>query len=542
MGYVDDRPIEDAAQGLPSTVVVKFRGGTDLPYTDAANAQVRRSNRRGWQQIDRRFAGLTLRPFFAEAKEDRLRNLSATANRARRQSQVDLTSYFAIDIPAGMDADAVAEAIRTMPEVETAYVQLPPPPPPVNDSDDPRASNQGYLDAAPTGIDARWMWSRATGDGVGIVDIEQSWTLNHEDLVDANVTLVSGVSKGTGSHGTAVLGELVAVDNTIGNVGIAPDAAARVISIWRTNTYHNIAEAIVSATDNMVAGDVLLLEAQERYTGYGDNYLPVEVLPATFDVIAAAVASGIIVVEAAGNGSNDLDAFTDIAGLHPLSRTSPDFKDSGAIMVGAASSGLPHTRLDFSNYGSRIDCYGWGRNVDTCGGTGGGTTDYTTNFGGTSSASPIVAGAALLLQSWRMNFGGALNPAAMRNVLSDPMLGTTSGNPASDRIGVMPDLKAIVRSFEKPFDPNRWLAIIYILFGVVEGGGGVGWRPGGPPIPIDPRGPLFDHLAPEKRDILVALAMTELAGLVEDGDARTSMNKAALSAMQAAIEKLGRQI
>ena len=178
-----------------------------------------------------------------------------------------------------MDADAVAEAIRGMPEVETAYVQLPPPPPPVNDSDDPRAGNQGYLDTAPTGIDARWMWSRATGDGVGIVDIEQSWTLNHEDLVDANVTLVSGVSKGTGSHGTAVLGELVAVDNTIGNVGIAPDSTARVISIWRTNTYHNIAEAIVSATDNMVAGDILLLEAQERYVGYGENYLPVEVLP-----------------------------------------------------------------------------------------------------------------------------------------------------------------------------------------------------------------------------------------------------------------------
>ena len=99
MGYVDDRPIDDASQALPSTVVVKFRGGVDLPYSDAANAQVRRSNRRGWQQLDRRFAGLTLRPFFAEAREDRLRNLSATANRTRRQSQVELTSYFAIDMP-----------------------------------------------------------------------------------------------------------------------------------------------------------------------------------------------------------------------------------------------------------------------------------------------------------------------------------------------------------------------------------------------------------------------------------------------------------
>ena len=139
MGYVYDRPIDDDSQGVLSTVVVKFRGGTDLPYSDAANAQIRRTNRRAWQQIDRRFAGLILRPFFAEGSERRLRNLSATANRIRREAQVDLTSYFAIDIPDGMDADAVADAVRAMPEVETAYVQLPPPPPPVNDSDDPRA-------------------------------------------------------------------------------------------------------------------------------------------------------------------------------------------------------------------------------------------------------------------------------------------------------------------------------------------------------------------------------------------------------------------
>jgi subtilisin family serine protease len=376
---------------------------------------------------------------------------------------------------------------------------------------------------------------------VGFVDMEQGWTLNHEDLAAANITIISGVNKAYASHGTAVMGEVVAVDNALGNIGIAPHCTARVVSQWRTSTQHNTAEAILSAIDNMSPGDVLLLEAQTSYAGYGTNYLPVEVYQVNFDAIAAATATGIVVVEAAGS-SNDLDAFLDFANKQVLNRASADFRDSGAIMVGAASSTHPHSRLEFSNYGSRIDCYGWGRNVDTCGGSGAGITDYTTNFGGTSSASPIVAGAAILLQSWRRSFTGALNPAEMRSVLSSTALNTASSNPSSDRIGVMPDLKSIIRSYEKPFDPNRWLAIIYILFGVVEGGGGIGWRPGGPPIPIDPRGPLFDHLAPEKRDILVALAMTELAGLVEDGDARTSMNKAALSAMQGAVEKLGRQI
>ncbi|MGZ8946914.1 MAG: S8 family serine peptidase [Methylococcaceae bacterium] len=75
---------------------------------------------------------------------------------------------------------------------------------------------------------------------------------------------------------------------------------------------------------------------------------------------------------------------------------------SGAIMVGAAGSTVPHQRLSFSNFGSRIDCFEWGQNVDTCGDgwTGTATNLYTTSFGGNSGASPIIAGAALLLQSW----------------------------------------------------------------------------------------------------------------------------------------------
>ncbi|MGO7983942.1 S8 family serine peptidase, partial [Rhizobium johnstonii] len=83
-----------------------------------------------------------------------------------------------------------------------------------------------------------------------------------------------------------------------------------------------------------------------------------------------------------------------------LKRDHEDYRDSGAIMVAAGSSTVPHERLDFSNYGSRIDCFGWGEGIDTTGGSGTGTGDYTTGFSGTSGASPIVAGAALLLQRW----------------------------------------------------------------------------------------------------------------------------------------------
>lgn len=51
------------------------------------------------------------------------------------------------------------------------------PPPAVNPNDDPRSGNQGYLNAAPQGINARYAWTITGGDGarVGIVDMEQGW-------------------------------------------------------------------------------------------------------------------------------------------------------------------------------------------------------------------------------------------------------------------------------------------------------------------------------------------------------------------------------
>ncbi len=47
---------------------------------------------------------------------------------------------------------------------------------------------QGYLDAAPDGIDARWAWTQPNGCGAGIavIDVERGWTLAHEDFNKKN--------------------------------------------------------------------------------------------------------------------------------------------------------------------------------------------------------------------------------------------------------------------------------------------------------------------------------------------------------------------
>ena len=78
------------------------------------------------------------------------------------------------------------------------------------------------------------------------------------------------------------------------------------------------------------------------------------------------------------------------------------------------------SRLSFSTYGSRVDVQGWGHNVTTTGYgglfTGGGDPNqyYTATFNGTSSASPIVAGAAAALQGIQLARGAA--PLMSRSV------------------------------------------------------------------------------------------------------------------------------
>jgi len=92
----------------------------------------------------------------------------------------------------------------------------------------------------------------------------------------------------------------------------------------------NLADAIAGALLTLQVGDVLLLEIQK-------GLLPTETDVADLDAIRLAVALGIVVVEAAGNGSFDLDSYTDGGGKFVLNRGSADFTESGAIVVGRRS-------------------------------------------------------------------------------------------------------------------------------------------------------------------------------------------------------------
>jgi serine protease len=447
--------------GFRRRVVVKFKDHVQLPREDTARA-LERQGVGPWNELAARFGGITLEPLLSIQPEQ----VTALSERARALDPsfraANLGAYYAVNMPPGTNAEELVRSLSQWDSVAVAYVEPPPVEPPlVNPADDPRFPNQGYLDPAPDGIDAEYAWNFPGGDGAGqaLVDMEWGWTFNHEDLAAHGITLISGVNHSYFSHGSSVLGEIAAVDNALGCVGITPALSSiRCVGQHRADGGYSTAQAILDAIGVMQFGDVLLLEAQTNLFGY--NLVPVEIEPAVFDVIQLATSLGIVVVEAAGNGGVDLDTVVNPDGHQIFNRASPDFIDSGAIIVGAASATAPHSRLGFSCHGSRIDCYGWGESVDTLASdaTNTATNLYTTGFNGTSSASPIVTGAALAVQGlMQAASGGRLAPWQLRMILSDPANGTSSQNPAVDRIGVMPNLRAIIDGMVLNLSPDIYL-------------------------------------------------------------------------------------
>lgn len=346
----------------------------------------------------------------------------------------------------------------------------PAPTPPSTPSQSFEAKQQ-YLGPASiggVGAVAAWHVEGGRGKGIRIVDVEQGWNFQHEDLWSSAGGLIGGVvsnQPGYLDHGTAVLGVLAADANSYGVRGVAYEAVSKTISVLTSNApiKWNIPAALRRLRTLLRPGDVVLIEQQLPGPMAG-AFVPVELSTLERNEILELTRLGIYVVEAAGNGGKkggeNLDA------LVYNGRFSRSAFDSGAIFVGAgASTGTPpaRSRLPFSNYGSRLDVQGWGERVATCGGASGHYQDltpgassersYTSLFNGTSSAAAIVAGVvACLSGAIRHRTGSALAPSAMRDLLV--RTGSPQTNhpqrPATEHIGPLPDLQAALTSLGLP--------------------------------------------------------------------------------------------
>ena len=364
----------------------------------------------------------------------------------------DLSLWYRVTVASEAAARALVADLRDLPGlVDEAYLAPVAAPPPTG----LYTSQQGYVDAAPDGIGARLVSAPgATGSQVKVVDIEYSWNQSHEDLSKAAGALVANGTPSDpfsdNNHGTAVLGELVADDNSFGVTGIVPDAGLGFVNAHNSERGYDLANSINIARTATAPGDVILIEQQIPVTPGGFDYVPSEWVSDVYDAIKLATADGRIVVEAAGNGGEDLDDVQTFGKRFPSGK-----RDSGAIIVGAGAApgctSPARSRLSFSTYGSRVDLQGWGECVTTTGYgdlfTGSTNSLYTSRFSGTSSASAIVAGAAAVLSSAiEAKTGKPTKPADVRRTL------VASGTPqaGSAHIGPLPDLVAAFKRARVP--------------------------------------------------------------------------------------------
>ncbi|MCL2290243.1 MAG: S8 family peptidase [Bacteroidetes bacterium] len=305
---------------------------------------------------------------------------------------------------------------------------------------------QTYLEPNP-GVDMRHAWSLGlTGEGIRVRDVEYGVNKDHEALNERNVAIASNMDispelpDAWGEHGTAVFGIVIADDADYGITGMAYGASEMILfPEWQSTGYNRI-YAVQRSIEDSDEGDVIIYEMQTG--GWNDQYVPAEYNNVVWDLTKAASDAGIIIVAAAGNGNQNLDASVY---YEYMARG-----NSGAIIVGAGSPNLAHAPLWFTTYGSRVDVQGWGIDVFTSGygdemQIGGDFNQNYTLFSGTSSATPIVASCVIVLQSYYYSLTGRyMTSKKMRDLL----VFTGTPQTGNRHIGPLPNMKKAIEKID----------------------------------------------------------------------------------------------
>lgn len=380
-----------------------------------------------------------LNAYYEKAKQNLKKNLS------------DPRTLFEFHLNADEDIQSVKKEIETRMSA-IKYVSIPPKLslPAVPDFQ----PTQLYLYDQEPGIHAQEFWNAYSvyGAGVKVCDIEYTFNDLHDDLPTVTIIGPQPEDPGFGpDHGTAVLGEIGSLNDGVGTTGIAYQSQLFFSGAYYDQTYF-LEEALINTMNELDPGDIVLIEQQIAGPDANPDYVPVEWYEPYYDAIQLISGNGLIVVEAAANGNQDLDdpIFSmDNNGHYPFLEENW----SEAIIVGAGAVGIDdasRSRLWFSNYGSRIDLQGNGEGVVTTGygdaySAEGVNKEYSNDFGGTSGASPIVVGAVALIQSLHKSVtGNPLSRDQIRDLLVHTGKPQVAGTlfPLSQKIGPLPNVFA----------------------------------------------------------------------------------------------------
>jgi microbial collagenase len=314
------------------------------------------------------------------------------------------------------------------------------------------------------------------GEGVTIAQFDSGWDLDHPFVASylESAPLIERIdpepdAAGSSGHGNAVLGLL------IGGFNGAPDLepllpGASIVLASAVDTEEQSSNVTLASTIELLAekrAGVLLIA---RDWSSRAPHLPYELRSGVAELLLDAHRRGIVVVQSAGNGGLCLDDVIQRSGpfvrrqvtmrsdawLDPNDLVEPAFIiDSGALVVGATTAtppyrrwitGLPRNPQPKSNFGGRVDCGAPGERLFTVDANGPGAEPrYTSTFGGTSGSAALVSAAVAALQSLVLNASGtALTPAGVRDLFTDPRLGTPVSRDGGS-IGPIPDIRRILQ-------------------------------------------------------------------------------------------------
>jgi subtilisin family serine protease len=299
-------------------------------------------------------------------------------------------------MPATLPLRAI-EAIQKSPNVE--YVELdgtvyaigkPSTPPGKDKNKDPQPEQE-----TPWGVDrigANLAWSNSIGTRINVSVLDTGIDYSHPDLDVKGGVSVVGPRESTeprdwndkNGHGTHVAGTIAAMNNTIGVVGVAPNAslyAVKVLGNSGIGSYSDLIDGIQWSIDNNM--QVISMS-----------------LSGTFDSIAvksvcdAANTSGLILVAAAGNEGDGDNAIS-----YPAAYDS-------VIAVGATN--ISDIAPSWSNSGTYLELAAPGVDIIST------WTDESYNtISGTSMATPHVSGTVALI----LAANGSLSNIEVRNIL-----------------------------------------------------------------------------------------------------------------------------
>ena len=450
-------------------ICVKFSEDTRVRLRDGRFASLEGRDLSTLEAFLAKHPGVRPERLFQSWEEKALDERIAEAERLSGYDNADLNNWYLLRVPQpNREAKALLEELLAIDLVQTCYYE--PIASPATCGTDPApatplwVANQDYREPAPTGVDIDYAWAHSPTYGNGVSgyyweDIEGGWCETHEDY-PSNFIIRNppdSLDPVWFNHGTAVVSIIGACDDGKGVTGLTPDCRPNARNVFN---HASTADAIAAVGIDLIEGETYLIELHAAGPSQGTTcacncsqfeFIAMEYWTANFDAILlnATSADQLICVEAAGNGSMNLD-WAGYGGAF-----NPGVRDSQAILVGAGSSGASHDPMCFTNHGTRISAYGWGENVYSAGyGTlfnqTGCEQDYDYGFSGTSSATPIVAGAAISLANIHFELEGThAAPTTIRARLITN--GTPQASEFTHEINLMPNLRGVLAPDLAPF-------------------------------------------------------------------------------------------